>query len=98
MGALNLYSTKIDAFDEHDVAIGTVFAAHAAVAWSTSKTIADLEAGLASRQLIGQATGLLMARQHMSETEAFSVLSRASQRLNIKLREVADRIVHPGPE
>jgi transcriptional regulator with GAF, ATPase, and Fis domain len=98
MGALNLYSTQIDAFDEHDVAIGTVFAAHAAVAWSTSKTIADLEAGLASRQLIGQATGLLMARQHMSETEAFNVLSRASQRLNIKLREVADRIVHPGPE
>jgi GAF domain-containing protein len=98
MGSLNLYSTETDAFDDHDVAIGTVFAAHAAVAWSTSKTIEDLQAGLASRQLIGQATGLLMARQHMSETDAFAVLSRASQRLNMKLREVADRIVHPAPE
>jgi transcriptional regulator with GAF, ATPase, and Fis domain len=98
MGSLNLYSTEIDAFDDHDVAIGTVFAAHAAVAWSTSKTIEDLQAGLTSRQLIGQATGLLMARQHISETDAFTVLSRASQRLNIKLREVADRIVHPAPE
>ena len=97
MGALNLYSTQPDAFDDHDVAVGTVFAAHAAVAWSTSQKIANLEAGMISRQVIGQATGLLMARQSMSESEALSALKRASQRLNIRLREVAERIVHSEP-
>jgi GAF domain-containing protein len=95
MGALNLYSAKVDAFDEHDVAVGTVFAAHAAVAWSTSLALENLRAGMTSRQLIGQAVGLLMARQNMSESEALTALKRASQRLNIKLRLVAERIVHP---
>jgi GAF domain-containing protein len=95
MGALNLYSTQIDAFDDRDVAIATVFAAHAAVAWSTSQAIENLKVGLITRQLIGQAVGLLMVRQHMSESDALAALQRASQRLNIKLREVAERIVHP---
>jgi ANTAR domain len=95
MGALNMYSTRIDAFDDRDLAIGTIFAAHAAVAWSTSQKIENLEGGLISRQLIGQAVGLLMARQNVSESEALNVLKGASQRLNIKLRQVAENIVHP---
>jgi GAF domain-containing protein len=95
MGALNLYSTQIDAFDDRDVAVATVFAAHAAVAWSTSRSIENLKVGLITRQLIGQAVGLLMVRQRISETDALDALQRASQRLNIKLREVAERIVHP---
>jgi GAF domain-containing protein len=98
MGALNLYSTQTDAFNDHDVAIASVFAAHAAVAWVTSQKIENLEAGMASRQLIGQAVGLLMARQNMSESDALGALKRASQRLNIKLRQVAENIVHPGGE
>jgi transcriptional regulator with GAF, ATPase, and Fis domain len=99
MGALNLYSTRADAFDERDVAVATVFAAHAAVAWSTSQTIENLKAGMVTRQLIGQAVGLLMVRQSMSESDALEALRRASQRLNVKLRQVAESIVHPrsGP-
>jgi GAF domain-containing protein len=99
MGALNLYSTQMDAFDDRDVAVATVFAAHAAVAWSTSQTIENLKVGLVTRQLIGQAVGLLMVRQNMSESDALEALKRASQRLNIKLRQVAERIVYPegGP-
>lgn len=96
MGALNLYSTQIDAFDEHDVALAP-FSRPCRSRLVHLKGVEDLKAGLASRQLIGQATGLLMARQQISETDAFTILSRASQRLNIKLRKVADRIVHPGP-
>jgi hypothetical protein len=101
LGALNLYSTLPDAFDERDVAVGSVFAAHAAVAWSTSRDIQNLQAGMDSRQLIGEATGILMARQNISEEEAFDMLRRASQRLNVKLRLVAERVVRPedaGPE
>jgi len=96
MGALNLYSTQPDAFDDRDVAVATVFAAHAAVAWSTAQTIENLKVGMATRQLIGQAVGLLMARQDMSEAEALDALRRASQRLNIKLRQLAESIVRPS--
>ncbi len=95
MGALNLYSTQTEAFDDRDVAIATVFAAHAAVAWSTSQMIENLKAGMITRQLIGQAVGLLMVRQDMTEAGALDALRRASQRLNIKLRKVAESIVHP---
>jgi AmiR/NasT family two-component response regulator len=82
-------------FDDHDVAIASVFAAHAAVAWSTSQTIENLKGGMQSRQLIGQAVGLLRARQNMTEDEALNALRRASQRLNVKVRQIAERIVHP---
>jgi transcriptional regulator with GAF, ATPase, and Fis domain len=95
LGALNLYSTRTDAFDDHDIAVGTVFAAHASVAWSTSQEIEELEARLISRQVIGQAVGMLMARENVSEADAFRMLKNASQRLNVKLRLVADKIVHP---
>lgn len=95
MGALNLYSSRPDAFDEHDVTVGAVFATHAAVAWSTSRAIQNLRSGMASRQLIGAATGLLMARQNITEEQAFDRLRRASQRLNVKIRSVAEQIVYP---
>jgi transcriptional regulator with GAF, ATPase, and Fis domain len=98
LGALNLYSSQPDAFDDHDVAVGSVFASHAAVAWSTSRKIENLEAGMETRQLIGTAVGLLMARQGVSETEAFAMLRRASQRLNVKLRVIADQVLHPQPQ
>jgi transcriptional regulator with GAF, ATPase, and Fis domain len=95
LGSLNLYSSRPDAFDEHDVAFGAVFAAHAAVAWSTARLIDNLRKGLQTRELIGEAVGILMARQDLTEAEAFEVLKRASQRLNIKLRLVAEGVVHP---
>jgi GAF domain-containing protein len=95
LGALNLYSTQVDAFHGHDFDIGTVFAAHAAVALSTSRQVQNLETAISSRQLIGEATGLLMAREEVSSEEAFDILKRASQRLNVKLRLVAERVVHP---
>lgn len=95
MGALNMYATRTDAFDDHDMALGVVFATHAALAWSTSRTVGDLRTGMAGRELVGMAMGVLMGRQGVSESEAFSMLVRASQRLNVKLRQVADQVVHP---
>jgi len=97
LGALNLYSTRADAFDEHDVALGSVFAAHAAVALASARRQANLELMAVSRDVIGMAKGIIMARQHLSEDEAFDVLRRASQRMNVKLRELARRVVHPEP-
>lgn len=50
-----------------------------------------------SRAVIEQAKGVLMARStDISPDEAFDLLRRASQRENVKLRDIAQRIVEPG--
>jgi GAF domain-containing protein len=92
MGALNLYSSRLDAFDHGDQAIGAVFAAHAAVAMSASRRERQLEEKAETRDVIGRAKGILMAREHITDERAFEILQRASQRLNLKLRDVADRL------
>lgn len=95
LGALNLYSLQRDAFDDQDIAVGSVFAAHAAVALANARREAQIESKAASRDVIGMAKGILIARQHVSEDEAFAILRLASQRMNVKLRDLADRVVHP---
>jgi len=98
MGSLNLYSTKIDAFDDNEVAMASVFAAHAAVAMSSAKREANLERKADTRDLIGRAKGILMARSDIDDDQAFELLRRASQRLNIKLVAVAENVVERRPE
>jgi len=93
LGALNLYSKAADAFDEGSRTVGLVFAAHAAVALSTAIHEEQMDEALQSRDLIGQAKGILMAREGVSAKEAFDMLRRASQRLNVKLRDVAGQMV-----
>ena len=96
LGALNLYSKHPNAFDDDDRAVGSVFAAHAAVALSTAQHDQQMEDALRSRDTIGQAKGILMARQGVTADQAFDMLRRGSQRLNIKLAELAKRVTE-GP-
>ncbi len=42
--------------------------------------------------MIGQAKGIIMARQQVDADEAFEILRRGSQRLNRKLRDVAEEL------
>lgn len=46
-----------------------------------------------NRAVIEQAKGMIMAAQGMDEDQAFEVLTRASQRENRKLRDIAKRMV-----
>lgn len=55
--------------------------------------VAGLREALTSRDLIGQAKGILMASEGVSADEAFDILRRASQRMNVKLRDVAAQLV-----
>jgi AmiR/NasT family two-component response regulator len=55
--------------------------------------VRDLRVALQSRDVIGQAKGLLMALNRISSEEAFEILRRASQRSNVKLRRVAADLV-----
>lgn len=97
MGALNLYSKRAGAFDPEADRVGAVLAAHAAVAMVGARHSDQKDEAIRTRDVIGQAKGILMARQGITEDEAFDTLRRASQRMNIKLRDVAAQIArHPG--
>jgi transcriptional regulator with GAF, ATPase, and Fis domain len=95
LGALNLYSKAEHAFNDASRIAGAVFATHAAVALSSAMHEEQMEEALESRDLIGQAKGMLMAREGVTADEAFEMLRRASQRLNVKLRRVAGAVVDP---
>lgn len=97
MGALNLYSTAPDAFDDSDVALGSVFAVHASVAMSAARREESLEKKADTRDVIGRAKGILMARSGATDEQAFEMLKRASQRMNVKLRDIATRIADQAP-
>jgi hypothetical protein len=99
LGALNLYSREADAFDDDAVAIGTILAAHAALAYARARDreqISGLEQAVASNRSIGMAIGILMAIRRIGQDEAFVLLRTVSQRTNRKLRAIADEVVHTG--
>lgn len=96
MGALNLYGDAPNAFDSESEQVGLLVAAHAAVAFADSKKISQLGEALLARQTIGQAEGILMERYKITAEQAFILLSRASTRSNIKLRDIAERLADSG--
>ena len=93
LGALNLFARRKDAFDERALVLGTLFATHAAIALKAAKTQGELERGLETRTVIGQAMGIIMATNRVSEAEAFDVLRRQSQSENVKLAHIARELV-----
>jgi hypothetical protein len=99
-GALNFYSRDGGGLDGADRDHALVLAAHAATAISAAKgrrasdlREAQLGEALRSRDVIGQAKGILMERRGYDAEQAFDVLRRTSQELNVKLREVAETLV-----
>ena len=84
------------AFDAESERIGALVAAHAAVAVAGSQQVSQLTLALDTRDLIGQAKGILMERYKITAQQAFLLLSRASSELNIKLRDVAERLTVSG--
>ena len=96
LGALNLYAPKPDAFTDESEQVGLLFAAHAAIAYVGARNEAQLARALVSRDLIGQAKGILMERYQISGDRAFLVLTRSSQSSNRKLQDVAAALVESG--
>lgn len=92
LGALNLFATEPNAFDDESEHIGLLFAAHAAVAVAGSQQVTTLQQAVTSRDVIGQAKGILMERHNLTPDQAFRVLARVSQHENRKLREVAEEL------
>lgn len=96
LGALNLYGAEANAFTDESEQVGLLVAAHAAVAFADSQKISQLGEALISRQLIGQAEGILMERYKITAEQAFLLLSRVSSKSNIKLRDVAEHLASSG--
>jgi GAF domain-containing protein len=100
VGALNLYARRPQAFGDTDRETAVLFASQAAIVLANAQAYwdaRDLSAGLSEamqhRAVIEQAKGILMGAQRCDEDTAFQLLVRASQRENLKLRDVACRIV-----
>ncbi|KUI20313.1 histidine kinase [Mycobacterium sp. GA-1285] len=92
-GALNMFGFKPNAFDAEDETIGTVLAAHAAAAILASREGEQLKSAMATRDRIGQAKGIIMERYGVDEVRAFEMLKQLSQDSNVKLADVAQRVI-----
>jgi AmiR/NasT family two-component response regulator len=93
LGALNLYNGSPEAFSDQSEHVGLLLASHAAVAMAGAQHEEQLLQAVATRDLIGQAKGILMERYKITADQAFSLLIRASQDTNSKLRDVADHLI-----
>ncbi|MGW3085277.1 ANTAR domain-containing protein [Streptomyces sp. NPDC001108] len=58
-----------------------------------SREVRGLREALKSRSVIDQARGIVMAEASCSSERAWSVLLEVSQRTNVKLRDIAERLV-----
>lgn len=92
-GALNVFSTEVKAFDAEAEAIGSVLAAHAAAAIVASRQEEQLQSALSSRDLIGQAKGIIMERYQVDAVRAFEMLRELSQSGNVKLVDIAKQVI-----
>jgi GAF domain-containing protein len=101
IGALNVYSTQLAAFDSPEslhaglevaetVAIAVV---NATAHHRLDEQARNLRLAMESRAIIEQAKGVLMAQRQVTPEQAFEVLREASQRYNRKLRDIAAGIV-----
>lgn len=98
--SLNVYCAGPVDWSDATVVLGERYAAEISrvLAWSVrladlSTTTADLRAALESRAAIDQAIGVVMAQNRCGPDDALELLRRASQRQNVKLRDLAHDVV-----
>jgi GAF domain-containing protein len=99
-GAVNCYSTRDHGFAELDEKLLDLFAGAVTAALRTHRryqqaheTAEQLREALTSRAVIDQAKGILMALYKVSADQAFTLLVEQSQNDNIKVRDLATRII-----
>jgi GAF domain-containing protein len=100
IGAINLYARTASAFGPAEARRAEKFAENASGALTLATRLAShailidqLRSSLASRTVIDQALGIIMARERCTQSYAFAILRSASQNSNVKLRDIATSIV-----
>jgi GAF domain-containing protein len=96
LGALNLYSRSRSAFSDEDESRAELLGVHAALALVSVRKAVNLQIALTSRDIIGQAKGILMERHRLTADQAFAALVEVSQRTHRRLRNVADELAATG--
>jgi hypothetical protein len=98
--SLNMYSRRHMALSREQVRRAVPFAEQLASAIlsvdahrSTAKLALDMAEAMRSRAVIEQAKGMIMADQRIDAEAAFEQLVRISQNSNMKLRDVARKVV-----
>ncbi|MDJ0360881.1 GAF and ANTAR domain-containing protein [Rhodococcus sp. H29-C3] len=96
VGALNLFSDTAGRFDSDTADRAIVVAAFAAVTVAAiikGEQADTLRLGLESNREIGKAIGLLMAMHEVTDDQAFDMLRKTSQDMNVKIAALARSVV-----
>ena len=107
LGALGLFGTAVGALNEEDLALGQALAHVASVALVSERASSDqalvneqLQSALTSRVQLEQAKGLLAQLGDLQMEQAFAVLRRYARDHNLRLSDLAARVVtrQVGPQ
>ena len=96
LGALNLYSDRPGSISRATEYLAEDLATHAAIALLGARRQQQFRSALASRDIIGQAKGVLMERFAIDAVAAFDLLRRLSQESNTRLADIAERLLASG--
>lgn len=90
---LSLFGFAPKVFGVESDLIGAMLASHAAIALINEEQNRHFKAALATRDVIGQAKGMIMGRFDVDAHRAFAMLSAISQQTNTPVRDLAGKIV-----
>ncbi|MCW2814307.1 MAG: hypothetical protein JWN84_1762 [Nocardioides sp.] len=93
IGVLNLYSTSTDVLDDETRTIAELFALHASYAYGHRHQVSHLQRAIESREVIGNAVGIVMERYQLDRGRAFEYLVRVAATSETKVRLVAEELV-----
>jgi transcriptional regulator with GAF, ATPase, and Fis domain len=97
-GALNLFGGRPAVFDADAEALAAMLATQAAIALIADDKDLQFKSALASRDVIGQAKGMIMERFNVDAGHAFELLKKLSQDANIRVVDVASEVVSRGSD
>jgi anti-anti-sigma factor len=100
-GTLDVHRVRPGDLEPADLDRAVVLAAHTSIALAAvlasgaaERERVQLRRAIRSRDVIGQAKGVLMERRGIGEDEAFAILREASQSLNVKLVVIAESLAN----
>jgi len=93
LGVLHIYADYPYSFDPGVDELGIAFATHAALAWDKVRREQQFQTALESRDAIGQAKGMIMARYHVDSDAAFAMLTKMSQNSNTRVVDIARELI-----
>ena len=93
IGALNMFGLDPRGVDPAAEAIGALLATLATVAFMVDESQEQFATALASRDVIGQAKGMLIDHYKVDAARAFEMLKELSQASNVPVRTIARQII-----